>query len=105
MSELVLRQLRVPAALPAAGTRGGETRIGALADEVTLHLGESRHHMKEEASGRCPGVNAVGDAAELDSASLQVFDERYELPNRAPKPVKLPDDEPIAGAKMGECLG
>lgn len=87
MRKLMLRELRVSPASTTAGTRGNKPCVGALANEVALHFGQSRHHVEEEAPGRRARVDAVGEAPKLDPLGLQAFRKRDKLPNRTSETI------------------
>ena len=105
MCKLMLREFRVSPAPTTAGTRGDKAGIGALANEVALHLGERRHHMKKEASGRRARIDTVGKAPKLHSLGLQALSERDKLPNRTSEAIQLPDHKAITRAQVRKCLG
>jgi hypothetical protein len=60
----------------AAGARGGETRLGALADQVALEFGQRREDVEDQLVARRRGVDMlcglVRDAEEGQAASWRV---------------------------------
>ena len=58
------------AADPTPPPRRSQPGAGAFGQQLPLHLGQRCHDVEEEAAGRDGGVDAVGQAGELDLAPL-----------------------------------
>ena len=55
------------------GACGGQTSLGALADEVTLELGECAKNLEDQLPRTRRRIDALGQALEANAACLQVF--------------------------------
>lgn len=59
-------------AADSADLSGGlESGLGALGNQLALHLRQAGHHMEEEPSGGGGGVNGIRQALELNALGLQ----------------------------------
>jgi hypothetical protein len=104
--DLAVRHASFPPAEPSQPPGGPQAGTGPLRDELTLHLGQARHHMKEESPSGDLRVDAVGQAPEVDLSLFelghQVDQALAMLKHRSGEP--LPDllsrlDAAIATAK------
>ena len=59
-------------------------------------MSQARHHVKEESSRRCAGIDGVGEALELDALAMQVADQIDEILHAAGQTVQFPDHERVS---------
>jgi hypothetical protein len=86
---------------PAApGSRGGEARLGALADQVALEFGQRCEDVEDQLAARRRGVDMLLQAFEADAARVERVHGFDQVLERAAEPVELPDDEGVALAQI-----
>ncbi len=81
-----------------------ETGHGALADHVTLELGQCCENAEDHATGCCCGVDLSalsGQHPQTDIAIRQILHRVDQMGKRPPETVKLPDNQHIA---LTECF-
>jgi hypothetical protein len=89
-----------PQARAAAGPRGGKTGLGALADQVTLELGQRGEDVEHRLAASGGGVNRLLQAAEPGTPVGERGDSVHQVTQRAAEPVKLSDHQGVAGAEL-----
>src|SRR5574337_1663656 len=103
--DLAVRHLGLAPALAAELPGDLQSGAGTLDGQLALHLGETGHHMEEEAAGRRAGVDGVGQAVELDAMLVQLSDQIDQLLDAAAQAIQLPDHERVTLAQHFESLG
>lgn len=103
--EFVGRDYRPPAATAASLARGFQPGVGALADQVTLELGERAEDVEDQHPAWRGRVDLFGQRPEPDVARGELADFLDQVAHRAAKPVELPNDQRIACAEIGQRLG
>jgi hypothetical protein len=91
-------ELRLPATLPTASPRRGETALHPLHQQFPLHLRDRGDDRVHAAPGRRAGVDAEVEDAERDAPVLQVVGERGEVGGRPAEPRRFDHDQGVAGA-------
>jgi hypothetical protein len=86
--------------MAAAGPRGGKTGLGALADQVTLELGQRGEDVEHRLAASGGGVNRLLQAAEPGTPVGERGDSVHQVTQRAAEPVKLSDHQGVAGAEL-----
>jgi hypothetical protein len=89
------RPIRRPCAL---GSR--EASPDALLDPAPLKLGDGAENVHLEFSGRRRGVDALGQAHEVDAESLQLVQQRNQVLQVPPEPIKAPDENDVEAAAL-----
>jgi hypothetical protein len=84
----------------AAGPRGGQARVGALADQVALELGQRGKDVEHELAAGGGGGHRLLQAAEPDTPVGERSDGVDQVAQRPAKPVKLPHHQGVAGAEL-----
>jgi len=72
---------------------------GALDDQLAFHLRQRTHDVKEEAPHRRAGVDAVGEAAEVDAFRIEFADQGDQVANAAAEAVELPHHQGVTGGE------
>src|SRR5690606_41745511 len=81
-------------ALATARSRGGETRHGALADQIPLELGQGGEDSEHHATGRSRGVDLSALSSQNPQADLAVWRLLHrvdEMCKRSSASLELPD--------------
>ena len=98
------RQSLRSAALPAPRSCGGKPRLGALADQLALELGQGC----EDVEGQRPlgggGVDGIVEALEADLGFVELVDDSDKVLEGAPQAIQLPDHQNILGPQRGHHL-
>jgi hypothetical protein len=89
---------------PSKLAGSGEAGPRPLDDQLALHLGEAGHDVKEEPSGGCLCVDAVGQAAEVHLARLERVHEIHEAFYAPPQAIELPNDQRVTGTQVRQCI-
>ena len=76
---LAVGHLALASTLPAELTRDFQPGARALDGQFTLHLGQARHDVEEEAVRRGAGADGVGHAFELHALLVQLADQIDQL--------------------------
>jgi len=82
--------------------RGGEARLGALADQAALEFRQRTKHMKNQPPLCGRRVEGFGQAAKPDTPDPQGFDGFDQLLHRSRQAVELPHDQRVAAAREFE---
>jgi hypothetical protein len=69
---LGIGQLPRPAPKSSSGSGRGESRVGALADQIALELGQGPEEMEDELAARRGGVDLLGQTLEPDPPLRQL---------------------------------
>lgn len=93
-------EFRRSAAVASACPGCLESGLGAFADEVAFEFGDAGEDMEDELSAGCGGVDAFGEAGELDLEFVQAVDQVDEVLDAAAEAVEFPDDDLVAGAQL-----
>jgi hypothetical protein len=72
---------------------------GTFDGKLTVHLGQTRHDVKEKTLGRCAGVDRVRQAFELNSLLALISHHIDQVLDAPPESIKLPDDKGVAFAQ------
>ena len=72
--ELSLSHCSRAPACATSSTSSVESSVGALGDELSLHLSQRRHEVEEEPAHRRRCVDRVGEALKLDVLVLELID-------------------------------
>ena len=94
-----------PTSLAPPSACGLQARLGPLADQVPLELGQGPEDVKDELAAAGGRVDRLLEAAEPDLPRLQGGDRLNQVLERTSQPVELPDDEGVAGPEEGERFG
>ena len=100
--DVVVSQFRWPASGAARAARGGEARLGALADQAALEFRQRTKHVKDKPPLRGRRVEGPGQAAEPDTPQPQSFDGFDSLLHRPRQAIQLPHDKRVAAAREFE---
>jgi hypothetical protein len=77
-----------PAATNASElARGGKTGPCPFDNQFALHLSEASHDVKEEPPRWRPGIDAIGEASEMDVAGFECIDQIHEPFHASPQPI------------------
>jgi hypothetical protein len=88
----------------APRARRGQARLGALADEIALELGQRPKHVEHQfATARC-GVEVFLKTLEPDAALREVADHLDEMAKGPAQAVEFPDHQHVALAEMRQRL-
>jgi hypothetical protein len=85
----------------ALGTCPVETGVDALLDDRPFELRKYTEHLKQGATGRRRGIEALHMQIEVDAVRANLLEERYEVLQRAAEPVNGPGHEHIEFASGG----
>src|SRR5437870_5713533 len=96
------RHARRPAPSTASGSRGGQSRQRALANEVALELRQGAEDVKDELATRRGRVDVLLQTAEADIAPLEFGDRVDQVTQRTSQSVELPDDEGVGRSQLVE---
>jgi hypothetical protein len=86
----------------ASALGGAHTRDRPLAEYVPLELRDGTQDGVEHLAGRRRRVDVLCKRPQRNAPIAQHLRHLEEMPQRPPQPVKLPDDEGIAGAQLGQ---
>jgi hypothetical protein len=90
---------------PRVSSFGGrQTSPCALDDQLRLHLRQAGHHTKEKAARWRLGVDAIGQALEVDTLALHLIDQIDQPFNAATEAIQFPDDQGVRFTQMGQGL-
>lgn len=81
---------------------GIQTGAGSFRNQFPFHLGQTRHHVKEESPAWAGRVDVIREAVEVDLSRFQVIHQVHQGLQAAPQAIQLPDHQAIALAEMGE---
>ena len=85
------------------GAGGFQALPHALADDVSLHLGEGGLDLEEGAARGRGGVHRRVQRAEGDAALSELVDQGDELAGQAAEPIEVENDEDVAAAQVIEA--
>ena len=74
---------------------GLEARTGAFHDQLSLHLGQTGHHVEKEAPCGRLGIDAVSDTLEMYLLGFKFIDQVHQSFHAAPEPIQFPDHEGV----------
>lgn len=98
--DLAVGHAALATADPTKLARGGETGPCPLDNQFALHLGEAGHDVEEEAAGGRFGVDAVGQAAEVNLTRFERIHEIHKPFYAPPQAIQFPNDQGIAGTQV-----
>jgi hypothetical protein len=94
---------RAPAeAAPRA--RRGQARVGPLANEVALELGQRPKHMEHQFATARRGVEVFLETLETNATLREVGDHLDEMAEGSPEAIEFPNQQHIALTEMRQCL-
>jgi hypothetical protein len=95
-------QLLRPTPFASPGSRRGQTRLGPLADEIPLELGQGPENMEDQLAPRCRRVDLLGQAPEANPPLRQGRNRLDQMRQRATQAVESPDDERVPRPEIRE---
>ncbi len=100
--DVVVGEFRRSASRPASATRGGQPRLGALADQAALEFRKRAKHVKNQTPLRGRRVEGFGQTAKPDAPYPQGFDGFDQLLHRPRQAIELLHDQRVAAAREFE---
>ena len=94
----VVKLGRLPPAVAVLSV-GGDAGAGAFRHDLTFHLREGGDDGEHGFADGAAGVDAFGEAEQLDFKGMKALDEVDQVGDAAAEPVEAPDDEGVVGAQ------
>src|SRR5262245_15710999 len=98
---------RQPARAPteaATCARRGQARLGPLADEVALKLGQRPKHVEHQFTTARRGVEVFLETLETDATLREVADHLDKMAEGTSQAVQFPDHQDVPRAEMRQRL-
>lgn len=76
--------------------------LGAFGDQRAFVFRKDSELSKDHTPNCCRCVDALGDGLKMNTARLQVFEDREQMDRRAAQPVQFPDGERVAFGEVSQ---